>query len=97
MAFYFQVPVTFLPSNAPALLSASAQYVPRQANENSDSKACTLFSPKLLVSTNVSASYSTLALRVSFSTLTHCGLRKCKTRLLSDQAKYSQQSKPVTK
>lgn len=54
VAFYFQVLVTCLPSNAPALLSASAQYVPCQAHENSDSKVCTLFSPKLLVSTNVS-------------------------------------------
>lgn len=33
---------------------------------------------------------------VSFSTLNHCGLRKRKPLLLSDQAKYSQQSKPVT-
>jgi len=85
-----------LPFDVPALFSTAAQRAPCQASENSDSKAYTLFT-KIFGLPHYLASYSILALRASFSSLSHCGLRKCKLLLLVDQAKYSQQGKSVIK
>ena len=89
-AFNFQVPVT-LP--AFQMLLSHGKIL---SNENSDSTAFTPFTWIAGLQQGLLASYNILALRESFSTLSHCGLRKRKPLLLSDQAKYSQQSKPVT-
>ena len=78
------------------LFSTAAQHALCQASENSDSKAYTLLT-KIFGLPHCLASYSKLALGASFSSLSHCGLRKCKPLLLLDQTKYSQQGKSVTK
>lgn len=90
-------------SDHPACLSMLLPYFPPcttctlPANENSDSKAYTLLTKMFGLLHCLLASYSILALRVSFSTLSHCRPRKCKPLWISDQAKYSQQGKSVTK
>lgn len=93
VAFSFQVLVTLPAFQCPFIpFPTTAQHKPCQASENSDSKVSSLFAQTLGLEQWLLASYIIRALRVSFSTLSHYGLRKCKPLLLSYQAKYSQQS-----
>lgn len=73
-----------------ALLSTTAQPAACQAEQNPDAQAHTPFTRTPGLPPCRLAPYSRLASGVSFSTLSHCELRKRKPLLLSDQAKYSQ-------
>lgn len=90
--------VPCLTSAHPACLTVLLPYCPPLPNlqlarpSKIPMRKPTPLSPECLASHSAGwpAPYSRLASGVSFSTLSHCGLRKCKPLLLSDQAKYSQ-------
>ena len=86
----------FSSSGHPACLPMLLSHGKILSNENSNSTASTPFTRIAGLQQGLLASYNILALWVSFSTLSHCELRKRKPLPLSDPAKYSQQSKPVT-
>ena len=86
----------FSSSGHPACLPMLLSHGKILSNENSNSTASTPFTRIAGLQQGLLASYNLLALWVSFSTLSHCELRKRKPLPLSDPAKYSQQSKPVT-